>query len=183
MVVQPSMLTFFVVYKSSILGQQNCRYATWKWWKGNACSSLYKLLLSLLNCDWMTTFAFIIWLIWKTVYFWRSSLFWKALKKLRNDIFAQKGFTFDAKFETDCQNAVVPRSFKQIICALLHGNTTSVNDAKQVQQCLTISLLILYNCKKQTANLETQWHSLEREPPFHFSLGWRRTQKHAAKNW
>ena len=91
--------------------------------------------------------------------------FWKALKKLRNDMFTQKGFTFDAKFETDCQNAAIPRPLNQIICALLYGNTTRANNAEQVQQCLTISQLILYNCKKHVANLEMQRHSLEREPP------------------
>ncbi len=97
--------------------------------------------------------------------------FSKALNKLRKDIFAQEALAFDAKFEMDCQNEAVPSSLKQMVYTLLYGNTSSTNNAEDVQQCLTISQLILYNCKKNSTNFQAQRHSSKREPPLSVYFG------------
>ena len=88
----------------------------------------------------------------------------KAAKIVRKDIVSHKGFNFDGKFYSGCQQQSVPSTLKTLVSMLLNGADLKDQDSMDSQVNLTISQTILFNLKKRASFAKCR-HSLDREPP------------------
>ena len=100
----------------------------------------------------------------------------KAAKIVRIEIFSSYGFNFDGSFLCGCQQQSVPTSLKMLVNLLLKGGDIIDQDSTDLQPCLTIAQLVLFNCKKITnakkeASFIRNRHSLSYEPPMPLYLG------------
>ena len=73
----------------------------------------------------------------------------KAAETVRQDIFKQNGFRFDASFPLECQDEPVPTSLIMLVSLLLNGTDIRKQNPCKSQACLTIAQLILFNCKRK----------------------------------
>ena len=94
----------------------------------------------------------------------------KAAKIVRKDIVSHKGFNFDGKFYSGCQQQSVPSTLKTLVSMLLNGADLKDQDSMDSQVNLTISQTILFNLKKRASFAKCR-HSLDREPPFPLYIG------------
>ena len=94
----------------------------------------------------------------------------KVAKIVRKDIASFKGFSFDGKFSSGCQQQSVPSTLKTLVSMLLNGANLRDQDCADSQANLTISQTILFNFKKHASFAKSR-HSFDREPPLPLYIG------------
>lgn len=96
----------------------------------------------------------------------------KAGKLVRKEIVSNKGFHFDGKFPSGCQEESVPSTLKTPV-SLLNGADLKDQDSTDSQATLTVSQTILFNFKRHAPSPSSakSWHSLDREPPLALYIG------------
>ncbi len=95
----------------------------------------------------------------------------KAARIIRKDIFNSHGFRFSGSFPPGCQQESVPVNLKYLSSMLLNGLNLKDQDSTDSQACLTLSQMILFNCKKGGSNMGKSRHSLDLEPPLPLYVG------------
>ena len=95
----------------------------------------------------------------------------KAARIIRKDIFNFHGFHFSGSFPPGCQQESVPINLKYLSSMLLNGPNLKDQDSTDSQACLTLSQMILFNCKKGGSSTSKSRHSLGLEPPLPLYLG------------
>ena len=95
----------------------------------------------------------------------------KAAKIIRRDIFHFHSFHFNGSFPPGCQQESVPVNLKYLVSMLLNGPNTKDQDSADSQACLTLSQMILFNCKKRSTTASESRHSLDLEPPLPLYIG------------
>ncbi len=93
-------------------------------------------------------------------------------KIIRQEIFQEENnFQFGCKFPPNCQKECVPYNLNFLISMILYG--PNQDSPMNVQSCLTISQLILFNSKKkQTQSAKSFYrHSVVREHPLPLYVG------------
>ena len=99
----------------------------------------------------------------------------KAARIVRTDILQSNGFHFNGSFPSNCQQESLPTTLKSLITMLLEGADMMEQDSAESQACLTVSQMLLFNCKKTKKRHSTTAakvrHSLEYEPPLPLYIG------------
>ena len=96
----------------------------------------------------------------------------KAAKLVRKEIVNNKGFHFNGKFPSGCQEESVPTTLKTLVSMLLNGADLKDQDSTESQATLTVSQTILFNFKKGVFSSSAKSrHSLDREPPLALYIG------------
>ena len=95
----------------------------------------------------------------------------KVAKIIRKEIVSHKGFYFDGKFPSGCQQVSLPSTLKTLVSMLLYGANLKDQDSTDSQAILTISQTILFNFNKQASSTTKSRHSFEREPPLPLYIG------------
>ena len=91
----------------------------------------------------------------------------KAARIIREDILNSNVAEFNGSFNADCQQQSVPTNVKYFVSMLLNGCTIEDQDS---QSCLTISQMIVFNCKKRLSK-GSHYHSRKFEPPLPLYVG------------
>ena len=73
----------------------------------------------------------------------------RAATIIRRDIFASHTFQFCGSFPSGCQQDSVPVNLKYLMSMLLNGPSLKDQASADSQACLSISQMILFNCKKR----------------------------------
>ena len=100
----------------------------------------------------------------------------KAARIVRDDIFCSGGFNFDASFPSDCQQNSVPANLKSLVTMLMKGADLKDQDCTDSLACLTVSQIIVFNCKKRArpekkCSAAKSRHVLECETPLPLYIG------------
>ncbi len=95
----------------------------------------------------------------------------KAAKIVRQEIVSHKGFHFDGKFPSGCQEGSVPSTLKTLVSMLLNGADLKDQDSKDSQASMTVSQAIIFNFKKGASSSTKSRHPLGREPPLPLYIG------------
>ncbi|CAH1160137.1 unnamed protein product [Phaedon cochleariae] len=96
----------------------------------------------------------------------------KAAAIVRKEI-KQSNVSFPYKFEEGSQQHAVPSSLMSIVSMILYGCNIKKRSCSnsQTQPALTISQLLLFNCKSERSNPNVMYHQRIREPPIAVGLG------------
>jgi hypothetical protein len=103
-------------------------------------------------------------------------LLFKIAKIVRKDIASYKGFSFDGKFSSGCQQQSVPSTLKTLVSMLLYGADLRDQDYTDSQANLTILQTILFNFKKHASFAKSR-HSPIENHRCHCTLEQRFTQR------
>ena len=93
----------------------------------------------------------------------------KASKIIRNDMFNHKSFSFEGKFNSECQRESIPASLHSLISLIINGIDKDVE--KNHQAALSISQFVLFNLKKsKTKDAAMSRHTRETPLPVYLGL-------------
>ena len=95
----------------------------------------------------------------------------KAVRIVRKDIASHKGFHFDGKFGSSCQQESVPSTLKTIVSMLLNSADLKDQDSMVSQANLTIFQAILFNFKNSASSAAKIRYFSGREPPVSLYIG------------
>ena len=73
----------------------------------------------------------------------------RAANIIRKDIFNSQGFHFSGSFPPGCQQESVLTNLKYFVSILLNGPNLQDQESTDLQACLTLSQMILFNFKKE----------------------------------
>ena len=109
----------------------------------------------------------------------------RAAHIIRKDIFNSRGFHFSGSFSPGCQQESVPINLKDLLSMLLNGPNLNDQDSTDSQACLTLSQMVIFNCKKarSTKSTSKSRHSLDLEPPLPLYIGINVHTQTRSKNW
>lgn len=94
-----------------------------------------------------------------------------AANIIRRDIFHSHAFQFNGSFPPGCQQESVPVNLKYLVSMFLNGPNIKDQHSTESQACLTLSQMILFNCKKRGSTKSKSRHSLDLEPPLPLYIG------------
>lgn len=92
----------------------------------------------------------------------------KATKVMHKEIVSYKGFHFDGKFPSSCQQGSVTSSLLSRPCWMVWPERPSFH---KLAGSLTVSQTILFNLMKHVSSSAMSRNSLEREPPLSLYIG------------
>ena len=99
-----------------------------------------------------------------------AMMFAKVSKLCRDELF-KINTNFSGTFENGCQEQIAPNT-RMLLSMILYGPNLS-NLAKDSQACLTLTQLLVHNCKKNfNSKSDHQKHTIKREPslPLYISM-------------